>query len=285
MTGTRSPAGHEHEDTLTFKKSYEALARTFNPVKFNPQAVADLAEEAGTRYLVFCTKHHDGFCFWDTKTTDYKITSTSCPFHTNANANVTRALFDAFRNKSFWIGAYFSKPDWNVPYYWAPQFGAPTSRDPNYSPNEHPEVWKQFKDFTWAQIRELMSGLWAGGYPVARWRPGAAPERPGHRHARARSHGPGTSARTAHGGPHGRRRLRGLPDAGRHPRHAKALYARAVGGLHASGRRLGLVKEQLLSQRRLHHSLPGTRSARNGNLLLAVGPTPRASWIRRRSRC
>ena len=82
----KRPASHEHEDTLAFKKSYEALARSFNPVMFNPQAVADLAEEAGTRYLVFVTKHHDGFCFWDTKTTDYKITSPSCPFHTNVNA-------------------------------------------------------------------------------------------------------------------------------------------------------------------------------------------------------
>ena len=168
----KKPAGHDQEDTLTFKASYEALQKTFNPVKFDPQAVADLAEAAGTRYLVFCTKHHDGFCFWDTKTTDYKITSPNCPFHANPNADVTRALFEAFRKKNFWIGVYFSKPDWNVPYYWAPQFGAPTSRNPNYKTAEHPDVWKQFKDFTWAQIRELMSGygpvdiLWLDGGQV-----------------------------------------------------------------------------------------------------------------------
>lgn len=65
----KRPGAHANDDTLTYKTAYEALLKTFNPVKFDPQAVAALAEAAGTRYLVFCTKHHDGFCFWDTKTT------------------------------------------------------------------------------------------------------------------------------------------------------------------------------------------------------------------------
>lgn len=168
----QKPSMHSNDDTLSYKKAYEELIKTFNPVKFNPQQVADLAEAAGTRYLVFCTKHHDGFCFWDTATTNYKITSPDCPYHTNPNANVTRNLFDAFRKKGFWIGAYFSKPDWNVPYYWAPQFGPPTSRNPNYSPKEHPEIWEKFKNFTWAQLQELMSDygpldiLWLDGGQV-----------------------------------------------------------------------------------------------------------------------
>lgn len=168
----KRPAPYENASILEFKKAYEALQTTFNPVKFDPAQVADLAEAAGTRYLVFCTKHHDGFCFWNTKTTNYKITSTNCPYHTNPNADVAKQLFDAFRKKGFWIGVYFSKPDWNVPYYWAPQFGPPTSRSQNYSTQQHPEVWNKFKDFTWAQIRELMSGygpvdiLWLDGGQV-----------------------------------------------------------------------------------------------------------------------
>ncbi len=168
----KRPGIHAEEDTLTYKKAYEGLIRTFDPVKFNPEQMAEIAEAAGTRYLVFCTKHHDGFCFWDTRTTDYKITSKNCPYHTNANANVVLRLFEAFRKRGFWIGAYFSKADWNVPYYWAPQFGPPTSRNPNYSPAEHPEVWNRFKEFTWAQVRELMSEygavdiLWLDGGQV-----------------------------------------------------------------------------------------------------------------------
>ncbi len=168
----KRPGTHANDDTLTYKKAYEELVRTFNPVKFDPEKIAEIAEAAGTRYLVFCTKHHDGFCFFDTATTDYKITSNECPYHTNPNANVTRKLFDAFRRRGFWIGAYFSKPDWNVPYYWAPQFGPPIDRNPNYSPKDHPEVWTKFKDFTWSQIRELMSQygpvdiLWLDGGQV-----------------------------------------------------------------------------------------------------------------------
>ena len=168
----KKPVSHSNDDTLTYKKAYEELIKTFNPVKFNPGQVADLAAAAGTRYLVFCTKHHDGFCFWDTATTNYKITSRDCPYHTTPNANVTKELFDAFRKKGFWIGVYFSKPDWNVPYYWAPQFGPPTNRSQNYSTTQHPEIWKKFKDFTWTQLQELMSGygpvdiLWLDGGQV-----------------------------------------------------------------------------------------------------------------------
>ena len=77
----KRPGVHANDDTLTYKKAYEGLMRTFNPVKFDPERVAGIAEAAGTRYLVFCTKHHDGFCFWDTKTTNYKITSEDCPYH------------------------------------------------------------------------------------------------------------------------------------------------------------------------------------------------------------
>jgi len=73
-----------------------------------------LAKEAGMKYFVFTTKHHDGFCMWDTRETDYKITSEECPFHTAPNADVVKELFRAFGERDFMIGAYFSKPDWRV---------------------------------------------------------------------------------------------------------------------------------------------------------------------------
>jgi len=168
----KRPAPYENADTLTFKKAYENLQKTFNPVNFNPEREVRFVEECGAKYLIFCTKHHDGFCFFDTQTTDYKITSTNCPYNISPNANVTRRLFEAGRRRNLWLGVYFSKPDWNTPFYWAPEFGPPTSRNCNYVPAEHPEVWAKFKDFTWAQIRELMSGygpvdiLWLDGGQV-----------------------------------------------------------------------------------------------------------------------
>jgi len=151
-----------------YKRAYEALQTTFDPVEFDPEPWARAAWAAGMRYVVFTTKHHDGFTMYDTKETDYRITSPRTPFHTNARADATRAIFDAFRARGFMIGAYFSKPDWHSPDFWWPYFATP-DRYPNYDVTAHPERWARFVAFTHAQIRELMSGygpvdiLWLDG--------------------------------------------------------------------------------------------------------------------------
>lgn len=157
-----------NEDRDAFRKDYVKLPLTFDPVKFDPGQWARIAADAGTRYFVFTTKHHDGFAMWDTKTTDYRITAPDVPYHANANANVVKVLFDAFRKKSFMVGAYFSKPDWHVPTFWVP--GEPVlTRHTTYDVKQHPERWNRFKAFTHAQIDELMSGygpvdiLWLDG--------------------------------------------------------------------------------------------------------------------------
>ncbi|NTW25007.1 MAG: alpha-L-fucosidase, partial [Lentimicrobium sp.] len=105
-----------------YLKAYENLAKTFNPVKFNPDRWAEAAANAGMKYMVFTTKHHDGFCMFDTKQTDYKITGPDSPFAGNPKADVTAHIFNAFRDKGLGIGAYFSKPDWHCPEYWNPYF-------------------------------------------------------------------------------------------------------------------------------------------------------------------
>ena len=151
-----------------YKKEYEGLKNTFNPTKFNPEKWAEAAKEAGMKYVVFTTKHHDGFCMFDTKYTDYKITGDGCPFHTNPKANVTKEIFDAFRKEGFMIGAYFSKPDWHSPDYWNPQFATP-DRNVNYIIAKHPDWWASFVQYTHSQINELMTNygqidiLWLDG--------------------------------------------------------------------------------------------------------------------------
>jgi alpha-L-fucosidase len=139
-----------------YKKAYEALQTTFNPVQFDPERWARAARDAGMRYVVFTTKHHDGFNMFDTHQSDYKITSPRTPFSTNPDADVTRAIFDAFRADSFMIGAYFSKADWHSPDYWWPYFATP-DRYPNYDVRKYPERWARFVAFTHAQIHELMT--------------------------------------------------------------------------------------------------------------------------------
>lgn len=152
----------------TYKAAYENLQTTFNPTKFNPEKWVAAAKNAGMKYVVFTTKHHDGFCMFDTKQTDYKITSSKTPFSSNPRSNVTKEIFNAFRKENFMIGAYFSKPDWHTEYYWWPYF-PPKDRNVNYDPAKYPERWQKFKDFTYNQIGELMSDygkvdiLWLDG--------------------------------------------------------------------------------------------------------------------------
>ncbi|MDE6098860.1 MAG: alpha-L-fucosidase [Muribaculaceae bacterium] len=149
-----------------FKRWYWGQAEKFNPVNFNPQAWAAMMRDAGTKYMVFTTKHHDGFCMFDTEFSDFKVTAG--PFAHDANANITKALFDAFRNEGFKIGAYFSKADWHDQYYWSRQLATPT-RGVNYDIDKHPGWWAQFKKNTAGQIKELMSDygrvdiLWLDG--------------------------------------------------------------------------------------------------------------------------
>ena len=153
---------------VDYVRKYEQLPTTFNPVKFDPDRWADIAADAGTRYVVFTTKHHDGFSMFDTRQTDYRITAPGVPFHTNPRANIAREVFDSFRERDFGIGAYFSKPDWHNDDYWWPRFATP-NRHVNYDPRKYPERWRRFVDFTHAQIDEITSDygridiLWLDG--------------------------------------------------------------------------------------------------------------------------
>jgi len=149
-----------------FKKWYWGLKRDFNPTKFNPESWAKVAKDAGMRYVVFTTKHHDGFCMWDTKETDFKISDG--PFKSNAKADVAKYVFDAFRKENFMIGAYFSKPDWHSENFWWPKYATP-DRNTNYDIRKFPWRWDAYKKYTYNQIGELMHNygsidiLWLDG--------------------------------------------------------------------------------------------------------------------------
>jgi alpha-L-fucosidase len=159
------------KDMKRFTADYVKLNETFNPRRFDPQAMVKAAQEAGMKYVVFTTKHHDGFCMFDTKQTDYRITDKSCPFHTNPRADVAKAVFDAFRKAGFGIGAYYSKSDWHHPGYWDPARPHPT-RNPNYDTTKEPERWATFVKFSYDIIEEIVSRygsldiLWLDGGQV-----------------------------------------------------------------------------------------------------------------------
>ncbi len=151
-----------------YKKWYFDQIKRFNPEQFDPKPWADAAKKAGMKYLVFTTKHHDGFCMFDSRYTGFRVTGPECPFRNHSRANITKEVFDAFREKDFLIGSYFSKPDWHHPDFWSPLWATP-SRNVNYDTAKYPEKWRRFRDFTYNQIEELMTGygpvdiLWLDG--------------------------------------------------------------------------------------------------------------------------
>lgn len=141
---------------VEYVKNYENLQTTFNPVQFNPEKWAEATKKAGMKYVVFTTKHHDGFSMFDTQQSDYKITSSKTPFSKNAKADVTKEIFETFRKDGFKIGAYFSKPDWHSDDYWWSYF-PPKDRNVNYDPKKYPGKWDKFKTFTFNQLNEITS--------------------------------------------------------------------------------------------------------------------------------
>ena len=124
-------------------------------------------DRAGMKYMVFTTKHHDGFCTFDSKLTDFTVAKG--PFASNPRKNVAKEVFNAFRDKDFMIGCYFSKPDWHCEWFWNPYFATPNRRI-NYKKERHPDWWKNYQDFTAGQLGELLGGdygkfdiLWLDG--------------------------------------------------------------------------------------------------------------------------
>lgn len=162
-------------DYIDYKQRYQALNKTFNPKKFNASQWAAAAKEAGMKYMVFTTKHHDGFCMFQSRYTDYSVAGPECPYHTVPQPDITRAVVDAFRAQNMWIGLYFSKPDWHNDDYWAHEWATP-DRNVNYDIEAHPERWKRYKDFTYNQLKEITHNygdidiLWLdGGWVRPEW--------------------------------------------------------------------------------------------------------------------
>ena len=106
------------------------------------------------KYMIFTTKHHDGFCMFDSKYTDFSIVNG--PFANNPRKNVAKEVFDAYRKQGFMIGCYFSKPDWHSKWFWNPYYATPR-RGINYSIKQHPDWWQNYVKFTQNQLSELTS--------------------------------------------------------------------------------------------------------------------------------
>ena len=144
------PEGSTYEG---YKQWYWGLAQTFNPEDFDPEQWARVFEEAGMKYMIFTTKHHDGFCLFDSGYTDFSIAKAG-PFASNPKRDAARYVFDAFRGRGFMVGAYFSKPDWHSEWFWNPYYATP-GRGINYKVDMHPDWWERYVTYTKNQLREI----------------------------------------------------------------------------------------------------------------------------------
>ncbi len=126
------------------QRFFHDLPQTFNPDHFQPRDWAVLAKLAGVRYVVFTTKHHSGFCMFDTATTPFSIMHT--PFH----RDITAEVFDAFRAQGIAAGVYFSPDD----FWWLHEHGKTIQRRiPDVQPSHNPGLLA----YDEAQLRELMT--------------------------------------------------------------------------------------------------------------------------------
>jgi alpha-L-fucosidase len=126
---------------------YRALPARFNPVHFDPYAWVALAKAAGQRYMVFTTKHHDGFCMFDSSYTDYKITKT--PY----GRDIVAQLAEACRREQMPLGFYYSPPDMNHPAF--RDTSEPASKNWNGEPTR--PQWPLYLQYMELQLRELLT--------------------------------------------------------------------------------------------------------------------------------
>jgi alpha-L-fucosidase len=129
------------------RKEYEQLIHQFNPVQFDPDAWIDMAQEAGMQYLCFTTKHHDGFCMWDTKHSTYNVMNT--PY----GKDVLGMLAEACQRRNFPLSLYYSCPDWHHPNY--PNQGRHHEMFGPRSADE-PDIEKYY-EYVKKQLQELMA--------------------------------------------------------------------------------------------------------------------------------
>ncbi|MCC6729443.1 MAG: alpha-L-fucosidase [Chthonomonadales bacterium] len=146
------PARHEwvkHQEQIP-DEVYDRYFRHFDPDLYDPELWARLAADAGMRYFVVTTKHHEGFCLWDSKLTDYKATNTP------AGRDLLRPMVDAFRGRGMRVGFYHSLIDWHHPQFVIDDIHSMRNDPRRAALNEEREQMK-YADYLHGQVRELLT--------------------------------------------------------------------------------------------------------------------------------
>ena len=129
---------------------YDKYFKYFNPDMYEPKKWAKMAKEAGMKYAVFTTKHHEGFCMFDTQYTDYKCTNTP------AGRDLVREYVDAFRAEGIRIGFYYSLIDWHHPDFTVDPIH-PRRNDKNAEELNEGRDMKRYAKYMRDQVTELLT--------------------------------------------------------------------------------------------------------------------------------
>jgi alpha-L-fucosidase len=146
--------GARHEWLKNFERmtteQYEKYFKHFDPDLYDPTLWAQAASNAGMKYFVVTTKHHEGFCLWDSKLTDYKATNT--PY----GKDLLHPMVDAFRTQNMKVGFYHSLLDWHHPHY-TTDVVHPQRDDDSHKAADKDRELNRYVDYLHGQTRELLS--------------------------------------------------------------------------------------------------------------------------------
>jgi alpha-L-fucosidase len=148
------PARHEwvkNNERMT-NEQYQKYFEMFNPDLYDPHEWAKMAKAAGMKYVVLTAKHHEGFCLFDSKFTDYKSTNTPC------GKDLIKEYVDAFRSEGLKVGFYYSLIDWHHPDYTIDRMH-PQRQDSDtaYARLNKGRDMNKYREYLKNQVRELLT--------------------------------------------------------------------------------------------------------------------------------
>ncbi len=146
------PARHEwiRSREKISDEDYEMYFRHFDPDLYEPQLWADAAADAGMKYFVITTKHHEGFCLWDSKLTDYKAPNTP------AGRDLLRPMVDAFSSRGLRTGFYHSLIDWHHPQFTLDDYH-PLQKLQDQVAMAQVRDQEKYAEYLYGQVRELLT--------------------------------------------------------------------------------------------------------------------------------
>ncbi len=146
------PARHEwvkNRERIT-DSEYQKYFDHFDPDRYDPKEWARMAREAGMKYFVITTKHHEGFCLWDSAYTDYKAPNTPC------GRDLLRPMVEAFRAEGLRVGFYHSLIDWHHPEFPVDRIHPMRDNETYRRENANRDIAK-YAEYLHNQVRELMT--------------------------------------------------------------------------------------------------------------------------------